>query len=187
MATAVVAAVGSDDTLTKLAVGAIGGVAGYFIANSIVYQATYVATSGSNIFEDYKDTIQATVGNVVDNVAGLLSGDLVWYGGAAGIGIANNFFTSALFGGQIFPMVSSVVGGFGLSAINNLYFNPPTPAQGVNAQQCADGDLKGCAVYKNGQYDGLAGAQESVKQNWQYMAMGPIGIGYLAYKTFGNS
>ena len=187
MATAAVTAVTGNDTISNLLVGAVGGVAGYFISNSIVYQATYVSTSGTNIIEDYKDLIQSTFGNVADNVAGLLTGDLTWYLGAAGIGIINKYTTEAIFGGDFFPLITAVAGGFGLSAVNNLIFNPPTPAQGVNAQSCADGDLKGCAVYKDGKSDGLAGAQESVKQNWQYFAMGPIGIGYVAWKTFGNS
>lgn len=187
MATAAVTAVTGNDTISNLLVGAVGGVAGYFISNSIVYQATYVSTSGTNVIEDYKDLIQSTFGNVADNVAGLLTGDLTWYLGAAGIGIVNKYATEAIFGGDFFPLIAAVAGGFGLSAVNNLIFNPPAPPQGVNAQKCADGNFTGCAVYKDGKYDAWASVQETLKQNWQYPAMGPIGMLYVGWKTFSNS
>jgi hypothetical protein len=77
-----------------------------------------------------------------------------------------------------------VVGGFATSAANSAFINPPAYPRGVDPQACANGDARGCAVYVNGELDRWGSLAESAKQNWQYWAMGPIGIAYWGWKSF---
>lgn len=176
--------VATEKSITSnLLVGAVGGLVGYFIGNSIVYQAAYVPTSKDNFFEDYKDFIQGTAGNVVNNVFGFLLGDWQWYLFAAGIGAVNDLVAAKLTDTTVFPIAFAAVGGFGLAAFNSSVVNPPAYPRGVDPEACADGDARGCTIYKDGKRDGWASAGESAKQNWQYWAMGPFGIAYWGYKS----
>lgn len=179
--------VSGDTTLSRIAVGAIGGAAGFFVGQTLQSQAQTTYASGTDIVQDASNWLKSTVGIGVDAAIGLVTGDWKWYLGSAGIGALVELVSGSMTGGTLFPLVLSVGSGLVTSFIYNatnttgIYANGQTVA---GAQDCADGNLRGCSVLdKNGNLVISASLANAVKNNWTYMLGGPLGSWYIGSKT----